>query len=62
MVVRHGSREEDRIRTVADTSDIPALERMLGDWLASHGWSRSRWYEFRADFRSDGKPVTVRAG
>jgi hypothetical protein len=61
MVVRHGSREEDRIRTVADTSDIPALERMLGDWLRKESWSRSRWDEFRADFKSDGKTVTVRA-
>lgn len=61
MIVRHGNREEDRIATVADVANVPELERMLGDWLANHGWSRSRWPEFRADFTSDGRPVTVRA-
>lgn len=60
MVVRHGGREEDRRRVVADTSDVPELESHLADWLESGGWSRSRWREFTAEFVSEGRPVTVR--
>lgn len=60
MVVRHGSREEDRRRLVVDTADVPAMEEHLADWLSAKGWARSRWREFEAEFSWDGGRCTVR--
>jgi len=48
MTVLRNGRREDRRNVVADTSDIPALERMLADWLAAKGWHQDRWPEFTA--------------
>jgi hypothetical protein len=60
MIVRRGNRVMERLPAVVDTRDVDAMQAQLEGWLSANRWNKRHWPDFEAEFRGEGKPVTVR--